>query len=222
MLRILIAGIPGNCNNYIKAIQGAGMEPIVSLNLPEDTAFSDYNGLLLPGGGDINPARYRKPLCGSVDIDDALDQAQFAMLQAFLQTGKPILGICKGHQVINVHFGGSLIQDIPQADRHRYQEGDQVHLTRVQKDSWLYPLYGEEFPTNSAHHQAIDQVAEGFHVIQTSYDGVIEAIAHEKLPILSVQWHPERMCCDHRRPDTVDGSKVFTYFQTLCKEHSSS
>lgn len=220
MLRILIAGIPGKCHNYVEAVSAAGMEAQVSLELPKDLSFPQYDGLLLPGGSDINPARYRQPLCGSRDIDEELDAAQFALLEAFLKTGKPILGICKGHQVINVWFGGSLIQDIPQAGRHRYAETDQIHMTHAERGNWLYDLYGSDFPTNSAHHQAVDRLGDGFRVIQTSDDGVIEAMAHDSLPILSVQWHPERMCGRRRRADTVDGAQVFSYFKTLCETYS--
>lgn len=218
MLHILIAGVTGQCDNYVEAVRAAGMAAHVSLTLPEDPLFSGYDGLLLPGGSDINPARYGEPLRGSRRIDEALDAAQFALLEAFLPTGRPILGICKGHQILNVAFGGSLCQDIPQADRHRYAEADQVHMTHVKSGSWLYDLYGSDFPTNSAHHQAVNRLGQGFRPIQLSDDGVIEAIAHENLPILSLQWHPERMCGRHRRADTVDGAPVFSYYRKLCEQ----
>lgn len=214
MLRIFIAGAAGQYKSYGEAVVSAGMEAQVSLALPDACA---YDGLILPGGSDIHPARYGQPLCGSRDIDEELDTAQFAILEAFLQAGRPVLGICKGHQILNVRFGGSLIQDIPQAERHRYQDADQVHMTHAAAGSWLARLYGFDFPTNSAHHQAVDRLGEGFRVIQTSDDGVIEAIAHDSLPILSVQWHPERMCGQYRRPDTVDGAPVFSYFRKLCE-----
>lgn len=222
MIRILIAGLPDQTKNYVAAVTASGMEAVVSLDLPEDPAFPDFDGLILPGGADIDPARYGQPPQGSRGINPQLDEAQFDILDAFVRTGKPILGICKGHQVLNVYFGGDLIQDLPaaQSDRHRHDTEDQVHMTHAEAGSWLAGLYGTSFATNSAHHQAAGRVAAGFRIIQQSDDGVIEAIAHEDRPILSLQWHPERMCYEHRREDTVDGSLVFLYFKELCLRYS--
>ena len=220
MIRILIAGIPADTLKYVAAVTASGMEPIVSLDIPDEATLVQYDGLILPGGADVDPARYGQPLNGSKGIDPELDDKQFAILDAFAHAGKPILGICKGHQVINVHFGGSLIQHIPQFGRHQWITEDKVHMTTATADSWLAQYYGTDFATNSAHHQAVDQVAPGFQVIQMSDDGVVEAIAHPERPILSLQWHPERMCYDYARPDTVDGRHVFLHFKKLCEEHS--
>ncbi len=221
MLRILIAGLNSQTQNYVAALSLSGMEPVVSLALPDDLSFPDYDGLLLPGGADIDPARYRQPLCGSRNINEELDQAQFAILDAFLQTGKPILGICKGHQILNVYFGGDLIQDLENPAPHQASPDDQVHLTHAEPGSWLARLYGTDFAVNSSHHQAVGRPGQGFRVIQRSGDGVAEAIAHESYPLLSVQWHPERMCYAHRREDTVDGSLVFLHFKELCGQKGS-
>lgn len=222
MMRILIAGLSDQTKNYVAAVAASGLEPVVSLALPEEASFSEFDGLLLPGGADIDPARYGQPLCGSAGIDPQLDEAQFAILDAFLKTGKPVLGICKGHQILNVYFGGDLIQDLKNSVPHRADPEDKVHLTHAAPDSWLARLYGVDFATNSSHHQAVGRVAPGFHVIQRSDDGVIEAIAHDSRPILSVQWHPERMCGEYSRPDTADGSRVFLYFKELCQQHRRS
>lgn len=222
MIHILIAGLPDQTQNYVAAVTASGMKATVSLELPEHTDYAAYDGLILPGGADVDPIRYGQPLNGSRGIDPELDNAQFAILDAFVRAGKPILGICKGHQVINIYFGGDLIQDLPQAqsDRHRYDTEDKVHLTHTKEGSWLSSLYGTNFATNSAHHQAVDCPAPGFQIIQFSDDGVAEAIWHPEFPILSLQWHPERMCYAHRREDTVDGSKVFLYFKKLCEEQA--
>lgn len=220
-MRILIAGLSDKTQNYVAAVAATGMESVVSLTLPTDLTFPDFDGLILPGGADIDPARYGQPLCGSQNIAPELDDAQFAILDAFLKTEKPVLGICKGHQILNVYFGGDLIQDLENSSSHRANPDDQVHLTHAEPDSWLARLYGTDFATNSSHHQAVGQVGRGFHVIQRSDDGVIEAIAHESRPILSVQWHPERMCCGRRRTDTADGSQVFLYFRKLCEEYQT-
>ena len=220
MIRILIAGIPADTLKYVAAVTASGMHPVVSLEIPDEAALAQYDGLILPGGADVDPARYGQPLNGSKGIDPELDDKQFALLDLFARAGKPILGICKGHQVINVHFGGSLIQHIPEYDRHQWITEDKVHMTTASPDSWLARYYGTDFATNSAHHQAVDQVAPGFQVIQWSDDHVVEAIAHPQRPILSVQWHPERMCYDYARPDTVDGRHVFLQFKKMCEEQA--
>ncbi|MCI8400708.1 MAG: gamma-glutamyl-gamma-aminobutyrate hydrolase family protein [Lachnospiraceae bacterium] len=214
MISILIAGIPEKVGNYVEALEAAGMKAVVSLEWQGDPDFSGIDGLLLPGGADIDPERYGEELNGSRDIDRELDAAQFAVLEAFLTTGKPVLGICKGHQILNVFFGGSLIQNLEDPDPHREEK---VHMTHAVEGSWLAGLYGTDFPTNSWHHQAVKRLGDGFSVIQMSEDGIVEAIAHDRLPLLSLQWHPERMCCSHSRPDTVDGSLVFSYFRELCE-----
>ena len=222
MIRILIAGVPADTLKYVAAVTATGMEPIVSLDIPDDVTLAQYDGLILPGGADVDPARYGQPINGSKGINPELDEKQFAILDAFARAGKPILGICKGHQVINVHFGGSLIQHIAQADRHQWVTEDKVHRSTATADSWLAQYYGTEFATNSAHHQAVDQVAPGFQVIMTSDDGVVEAIAHPERPILSLQWHPERMCYEYTRQDTVDGRYVFQHFKKLCEEYAAA
>lgn len=224
MIRILIAGIPENVKNYVAAVTASGMEPVVSLDIPDNTMLSQFDGLILPGGADVHPSRYGQPVNGSEGIDPELDEKQFAILDLFAKAGIPILGICKGHQVINVYFGGDLIQDLGQAGNpiHRYETADKVHMTHAEPGSWLAELYGTDFATNSAHHQAVDRPAPGFQVIQMSDDGVVEAIAHPERPILSLQWHPERMCYEKCREDTVDGSKIFLHFKKLCEEHAST
>lgn len=221
-MRILIAGLNDQTQNYAAAVSASGMEPIVSLALPDDRSFSGIDGLLLPGGADIDPARYHQPLCGSKGIDPQLDEAQFAILDAFLKTGRPILGICKGHQILNVYFGGDLIQHLEQTDLHQTDPGDLIHATHAEAGSWLMQLYGADFFVNSSHHQAVGRPGRGIRIIQRSGDGAAEAIAHESLPILSVQWHPERMCYERRRNDTVDGSRVFLYFKELCGSYGTT
>ncbi len=218
MTRILIAGLPEKTPKYVDALIASGMEPVVTLECPDETTLSQYDGLLLPGGADIDPARYGQPMNGSRNINPELDDKQFAILDVFAKANKPILGICKGHQVLNVYFGGTLIQHIPQYECHTCDDADKAHPTTAVTGSWLADLYGTEFSVNSAHHQAVDQAAPGFQVIQMSDDGVIEAIAHPDKPILSLQWHPERMCYDCLREDTVDASKVFLYFKKLCEQ----
>lgn len=211
-MQIALAGKEESVKNYAAALRGVGLEPVVTLK-PE--ASQACAGLLLPGGGDVEPALYGQENRGSRDIDETLDRAQLAMLGAFLAAGKPVLGICKGCQLLNIHFGGSLIQHLSVSDTHAWNEGDRVHGCRSFPGSVVERLYGREFSVNSLHHQALGAIGQGLRVTACAPDGVVESIEHEALPILGVQWHPERMCFAKVRPDTVDGSKVFLYFKGL-------
>jgi putative glutamine amidotransferase len=148
-----------------------------------------------------------------MDIDRALDEAQLAMTDAFVTTKRPILGICKGQQILNVYGGGTLIQDLATAPAHRYQDRDMVHLCVSAKGSLLAQLYGPRFATNSAHHQGLGRIGTGLRVTAWADDGTVEAIEHDTLPILAVQFHPERMCFAKARPDTVDGASIFQAFK---------
>lgn len=231
--RIALPEINQDVKNYIRALYAAGMEPIVISIQTEQIQqryqqeyldYSEfqvdaYDGLLIPGGWDIDPIRYGQKNMGSREIREDLDMLQFSMLDDFVKKGKPVLGICRGHQVINVYFGGTLIQDLPTAARHFFETHtiDRVHDCVAKKESWLAKLYGMAFTHNSAHHQAIDRPGNG--IVIDSYcpeDGTVESAHHAALPIYSVQWHPERMCLALEREDTVNGLPVFQFFCRLC------
>lgn len=214
MNKILIAGMPSQTAHYQDALSRLGALPIVSL---DPMQADSCDALLLPGGGDIDPALFGEKDAGSRNIDAALDRLQLDFLARFIRLGKPVLGICKGLQVINVHFGGTIIQDLPTADTHRYNGQDQIHSTRALPGSILAGLYGEEFAVNSAHHQGLGRIGRDLIVIQHASDGVIEAAIHSFLPILAVQWHPERMCFSRRQDDTVDGSLLLSRFLDSCR-----
>ncbi len=218
MLRIAIASKANeNAIAYQEALTTLGAAHTCTLSLDE---LAQFDGLLIPGGGDIDPSFLNDIDRGSKNIDVALDMAQFALISEFANAGKPILGICRGHQVLNVYFGGGLIQDLGEAGNatHQWTEeaGYKVHQTTATTGSFIAKLYGETFATNSAHHQGLGTLGHGIVSVQTSADGTNEAIAHESLPIYGVQWHPERMCFAHARPDTVDGSKVLQFFLDEC------
>ena len=204
--------------NYFAALEALGAQGVKA---PADVDPSRLDGLLLPGGDDVDPRRYGQEMRGAVDPDPALDALQLAVIDRFYRAGKPIFGICRGHQLLNVYFGGTLIQDLPNGRIHDWDEGkseDKAHETRALPGSWVAALYGERFPTNSAHHQAVDRLGTGMIVDQYGPGGVIEAAHHESGRVFSVQWHPERMCFEHRREDTVDGSVVLRWFLEQCAE----
>lgn len=215
-VKILLSG-KTKLQYYVDAVKKAGAEPKAEY-LPQIN--TDCNGLILCGGSDINPKYYGEELCGSVNIDVARDEVEFALLKAYIDEGKPVLGICRGYQLINVFFGGSLYQHLPETDLHtNKQELDITHSVTAAKNSLLYNMYGSSFAVNSAHHQAIKKV--GKDLCATAYwnDKYIEAFEHSYLPILGVQWHPERMCVGQRRNDTVDGIKIFNHFVDICRNN---
>ncbi len=217
-IRVAVVGVGKQLNNYLKAVSGVGAVP-VPVTAPE--AAGDFDGLLLPGGCDIDPARYGQKNNGSEGMNRALDELQFGMLDVFVKAGKPVFGICRGHQMINVYFGGTLIQHIATTQRHTRGAGanqDKAHTSHAEKGSWLERLYGSEFFVNSSHHQAADKLGEGLVARQWAEDGIVEALEHRTLPIYCVQWHPERMCFRYRREDTVDGSLVLADFVETCRK----
>lgn len=213
MLKIAIPGREANVINYTLALMELGAEPVV---IWDEFDVSEFDGLLLPGGVDIHPARYNQQDIACGIIDEALDEIQFNALDAFIKAGKPVFGICRGHQLLNVYFGGTLIQHIDTAPDHQdIDDVDNAHGTSAQ--GFVAEIYGENPVVNSSHHQAVDVPGEGLIIVQRAEDGVVEAMAHESLPVFSVQWHPERMCFSYAREDTVDGSAVLQYFLDMCR-----
>lgn len=212
-MKIFIYGEREKRANYVNALEGCGAEAVVSMNIAQ---ANGCDGLLLAGGGDISPDIYGQKNNGSRDIDKKLDEAELALVEKFYRSGRPILGICRGMQVINAAFGGDLIQDIESGEVHRWTEktGDKVHYITA-KSGFLNRLYGERFSVNSAHHQAVGKIADGFTVAAVADDGIVEAIECAEKNIFAVQWHPERMCFENSRNDTVDGKLVFAYFLSI-------
>lgn len=189
--------------NYIDAFARIGAEVVCAVDLAH---AEGCDALLLPGGADVDPARYGQGMNGSRSIDPERDARELAALAYFRDAGKPVLGICRGLQVLNVALGGTLHQDIP-GHTKLDADTDRVHPSRAE-DEMLVSLYGAEFAINSAHHQSIDRLGKGLRAVQWSHDGVIEAVRHEELPIFAVQWHPERMCFARRRADAVNSEPM--------------
>lgn len=170
--------------NYIDALERLGAVP--ERREPERCA-----ALLLPGGGDIHPRFYAQALSGAEDIDEARDRYELRLFRQFVRAGKPVLGICRGMQLINTALGGTLLQHV--AGHSRTGGFDRVHPVRCTGS--LGARFGNGFSVNSAHHQAIDRLGRGLCVEARAEDGVIEAVRHETLPVFGVQWHPERLGC---------------------------
>lgn len=212
----ILLSVNSKKENYINAINNCGAVA-VSQYCSEDC--DGYDGLLLCGGNDIDPLYYGEEMNGSVDIDKKRDASEFELVKAFVEKKKPIMGICRGLQLLNVAFGGNLCQHIENADKHGALTDDLVHNVTADSKSFLYDIYGEKFAVNSHHYQAIKKVADDFTVIAKADNDTIEAIMHKELPIFAVQWHPERMCFLEKRNDTVDGAELFNYFIEICKKY---
>ena len=174
--------------NYSRAVEAAGGRAVFGSGSAGQAAL--WDALLLPGGGDLEPWRYGQENTASRSLEPERDRAELALLEDFTAAGKPVLGVCRGLQTVNVFFGGTLAQDIP---GHGALEGrDRLHAVRT-APSALLPLLGEEALVNSAPHQAADRLGSGLRAVQWAADGVVEALCHRRLPVWGVQWHPERL-----------------------------
>ena len=135
---------------------------------------------------------------------------ELALVRAYLSAGRPILGICRGLQVLNVALGGTLIQDLGDALRPFHQgERDLWHPICTAPGSLLHRLWGSRILINSAHHQAADRLGDDLRRTAWSEGGVTEAVEHSCLPVAAVQFHPERL--DRTGEDTADGAPLFRW-----------
>ena len=216
MLKIALplVEIASSTNNYIEALVRSGALPMLGEGLRPEVC----DGLLLPGGVDVDPSLYGQEKDPTTEFEQALDRLQLDTLRRFLEARRPVFGICRGHQLINVALGGTLIQDLPTAGDHKAFAGkDSVHSCESVPGTFISGLFGPSFQINSSHHQGVDRPGNGLRVAARAGDGVVEAMEHETLPVWSVQFHPERMCFQHARPDTADGSLLFRFFLEKCR-----
>lgn len=185
-------------SKYIESLARAGAEMRwVELNDPEQAVQDALtcDGLLLPGGGDMDPKFYgqeRIPACGEPNL--LRDAAEPLLLRAFLAADKPVLGICRGIQVMNAVLGGDLYQDIKPFEHLPHNDHwAKVHTVTVRRGTLLSRILGQDTVlVNSQHHQAVDRVAPGFTLAALSEDGIVEAIEKPDARFcLGVQWHPE-------------------------------
>ncbi|MBQ7034180.1 MAG: gamma-glutamyl-gamma-aminobutyrate hydrolase family protein [Clostridia bacterium] len=133
------------------------------------------------------------------------DRLELSCIHSFLKANKPILGICRGMQMLNVAFGGTLTQHLPTAHLHLAPGEEIFHGVRT--EGFMKKLYGRNLTVNSSHHQGVDRIGRGLIPAAWASDGVVEAFYHERLPIIGVQFHPERM---------ERGDAIFALFLKSC------
>ena len=181
---------------YRRAVEAAGAEPV---ELPPGTpALPEVDGLLLPGGWDVDPSFYGEPKDEKVGpIDRELDETELRLFEQARSEDIPVLGICRGQQVINVALGGTLVQHLEDHDVRRFGRNHLAHTIEVDPSSELGRAAGEhKIRVNSLHHQAIRELAPGLHQTARGEDGTVEAIESDDGLIVAVQCHPEELAAD--------------------------
>lgn len=215
--------------NYLKPLERVGFTPVLVTPAHGEASIRDLvghcRGLVLSGGEDIDPSRYgEEPIPELGQVNPARDRAELCALGEAYARDLPILGICRGHQLLNVYFGGSLYQDIeaemPHASSHLQTTpwGSHHHEVEVVPGSRLArALATEEVRINSYHHQAVRRLGEGLEITARAVDGLVEGIeAVDRRWIVGVQWHPERheAEADDSNPDV----RLFAAFGEAVRE----
>ena len=204
----------GMSRSYVNALLGAGAAPLLIPHMADKAVlravYERLDGLLLPGGGDIDPAHYGEPRHEKCNEPSAeRDDTELTLARWAIEEGMPVLGICRGIQVLNVALGGSLFQDIqaqiPDAQRHAWYPNhprDRLsHTVSISPKARLARLIGETtLPVNSLHHQSVKDPAPGLVATGHSPDGIIEAVEAPDHPFaIGVQWHPEELASSDPR-----------------------
>jgi putative glutamine amidotransferase len=194
-------------NDYLRSLVAAGVpREAITIATPLEPAVGPFDALVLGGGVDVDPARYGRLLLdnGTVEVDAARDALDFRLLDEARRSGAPVLGICRGLQVVNVALGGTLVQDLP-SERpsevvHERSAGKtrRDHRVAIAGGTRLSSIAGAgEAAVNSRHHQAIETVAPGLTVSAVAPDGIAEAVEAPGEPwLVAVQWHPEDLLGD--------------------------
>jgi len=212
---------------YMQGLEEAGTVPMILHLTDSETilkqTISIFDGFLFTGGQDVNPKLYgqkKNEYCGEIcDIRDRMEAYIFR--EAVLNQNKPVLGICRGIQLLNVLLGGSLHQDIPTEFPSTINHSQvppydvPAHNVRIIPESPLHKLVGKEYiEVNSSHHQGINRIAKGLEIMALSDDGLVEAVYMPEHPhVWAVQWHPE-----YSLKDEIS-KKIFSYFVENVEKH---
>lgn len=206
--------------DYVESVLRAGGIPFI-IPFNEDLEsiremVEHVDGVILSGGHDVNPYNYGEdPLLKIGEVFPERDVFDMEIYKTAVKFNKPVFGICRGFQIINVINGGSLYQDLSYADfvklKHDQQDNPSqaTHFVKFEEGTFLRDILGEESKVNSFHHQILKDVAPGFKVVAKSPDGVVESIQKitEDCFVVGVQWHPEMLSVKYE-----DSQKVFDEF----------
>lgn len=205
--------------SMVDVIRRAGGVPVVLPVVPDpeliDAHAEMIDGLLLSGGADMAPSTYGAPV-GQWPGQADRDRYELGLLTRVRERRRPIFGVCRGNQVINVAFGGTLIEDLPSRRPDGGQHRDNarycqfMHAVRLANGSLLWEIFGGEHGhVNSVHHQGVDRLGDGLVAIAWSSDGLVEAVtAPDDRWTLGVQWHPE----------WDPAAEAFALFEAFCRE----
>lgn len=183
-------------SDYARAVNEAGGAPIfIPLGTDARAIIEILDGVIIAGGEDVDPRRYGQiPVEEVTHVDPVRDETEMELIRAAQERGIPLLGTCRGHQMLNVTLGGTLVQHLDPKLGHvgtQYPPAHRVHDVTFDEGSVHHALYGDRTSVNTYHHQAVDRPGEGVRVVGHAPDGTPEAIEVVGQPMIGVQWHPE-------------------------------
>lgn len=214
-------------HDYVRSVEEAGGVPLLlpyieNIEAKEllDSYLERIDGLILSGGHDVEPEQYgEEPQQRLGDTWSGRDRFDLALFRAALEKKLPVLGICRGFQLINVALGGKLLQDLSYSEKPllKHVQGHSpavgTHWVRLEEGNVFHELFGEKLYVNSWHHQTVKEAGKGLTVCARSSDGIIEAVADPERRILGTQWHPEMMSVSSKEMKTL-----FSHFVSSCLE----
>lgn len=211
-------------DSYVKSVELGGGVPVILPNLMDasllERQIEHLDGVIFSGGYDIDPRLYgEQPIAEQAFTLLEIDQFYMDLLHTCEKMNKPVLGICKGCQAINVAYGGTLYQDLQAQKATIYKHVGNApgrypcHSVTVNEQSKFLSFLPQQVDVNSFHHQAVKKVADGFIVAATAHDGIVEAIEKkEGTPVIGIQWHPEMMAaCGNEQM-----KELFEHFVAIC------
>lgn len=208
---------------YSEAVFNAGGMPVIAPELCAEELSERCDALLLTGGSDIEPALYGEDLLnGTVESDPARTEFEIPLFNAFYKKQKPIMGICRGAQLMNTLLGGKLYQDLAEQCGYIHSNDSIRHFVYAEPGSILHELFGAQFKTNSLHHQAIKEAAPGLKITARSIEGIAEAYEHETLPIFATQFHPELLSGRYNDGRTPDFAPLFARFVAMARADAAA